>query len=170
MKRWMRWVALVLVFAAGGLSVYFGLRSDQCDGLPREIGACAGNRPTYAGATCDSVGSEWGAQLNERVEDALDGSVQRRGASDSVLLLDAEILTIQLANKHLRDTGLIADCDANDFLRVAESQFSDRARSEVGRIMYEGSPIVGYDDWLARLQGHVELIFSDRSSPYQPVS
>ncbi|HKZ29097.1 MAG TPA: hypothetical protein VJ482_05590 [Acidimicrobiia bacterium] len=55
------------------------------------------------------------------------------------------------------------------FLTAGEAEFSDRIRNEVGTIMFEGSPVVDYDEWRQRLAGLVARILADPDLPYAPI-
>jgi hypothetical protein len=54
-------------------------------------------------------------------------------------------------------------------LTAGEAEFSDRIRNEVGTIMFEGSPVVDYDEWRQRLAGLVARILADPDLPYAPI-
>ena len=164
MRRW------VVAIAIGGLVVvggYFLARPDSCDGIPREMGACSADRPSYVGSNCDEVAVEWGDQLNERVIAVINGPAAAGGEGRSVRLRTAEILVTQLANKHLRDTGLTPNCDADTFMSLGEDEFSELLVQQVGSIMYEGSPTVEYDEWRQRVRDFVELILLEPDVPYE---
>lgn len=155
-------VAALLV----GLAAYFVLRPDFCDGLPREIGACSNDRPSYEGATCDQVAAEWGEQLDERVAEVIAQAAasDRKGASSS--LYDAEILVTQLANKHMRDRSITGDCEPDGFMTIGERQFSELVVENVGNVIYDGDPKVPYEEWRERIVANVELILSQPDVPY----
>lgn len=161
-------VVLVCALLIGtvGFGLYLWLRPDFCDGLPREMGGCDGDRPNFSGQTCDEVALEWGRQLDERVVAVIDGSHTRRGQSQSVLLHNVETVTSQLANKHLRDSGLAPQCDVDRFFTLGEEQFSDELRSSVGPIMYQGNPVTDYEEWSGRARWWVDLILSEPDLPY----
>lgn len=160
----------VVIMAAIVGGVALTLRSDYCDGLPRSIGACSSDRPAFNGRTCDAVAVEWGRQLDNRVIAILEGPTSVGDKSRSSLLLDAETLTTQLANKHMRDTGLTASCSVEAFLNVGESEFSATARREVGSLMFEASPVVDYETWRNRLEELVTVILAQPFAPYDPAN
>lgn len=112
------------------------------------------------------MAEEWGRHLDNKVAVILDSPDGASGKSQSVLLFDAEILTIQLANKHLRDSALTANCEVDRFLQIAEGQFADTTVNGIGDIMYQGNPVVDYDEWTDRLRAHIEVILSEPDIPY----
>lgn len=125
-------------------------------------------RRAYSGTTCDEVAREWGTQLDERVISVIEGPAAARGQGRSSRLYDAEVLAIQLANKHLRDNGLTPSCDVDRFLSQGESEFSSQTATGVGLIMYEGDPVASYDEWLERQLEFVALIMMEPDTPYAP--
>ena len=147
---------------------YFILRPEFCDGLPRDIGACDRDRPAYTGDSCREVAQEWGTHLDERVAEVISGPSSSGGKGRSVLLYDAEILVTQLANKHMRDAGITPLCERDDFLATGAAQLSTSVREEVGGVMYEGNPVVSYEEWHLRLQELVGLILGEPDQPYEP--
>lgn len=157
----------VAVVAVGTVGLYFLLRPEYCDGLPRSYGACSADRPTFSGDTCDEVAVEWGWQLDQRVLQVVDGPPSQGGESRSSRLLNAEGLTTGLANKHLRDNRLTPTCQVDEFMAAGESQFSERLVKEVGSVMYEGSPVVDYSQWRERIVDRVSTILADPHAPYQ---
>lgn len=161
-------LSTAFVVLAGVLAAYFVLRPDSCDGLPRDIGACSSNRPTYSGTSCAEVAEEWGKQLDTRVVAIINGPADAQGKGRSSRLLDVDILTTQLANKYLRDTGLTAQCQTEEFLATGEAQFSQQTKDGVGLIMFEGEPEVEYSEWRGRLEQFIDSILSDPDLPYAP--
>lgn len=157
-------IAVLLVVAGVATGLHFALRPDFCDGLPREMGACSRSRPQFSGTTCAEVGSEWGRQLDERVMPL----IERPFSGVSSKLLDAEILTIQLANQHMRDNGITPHCSVAVFFSAGEAQLSEALKSEVGDLVYEGNPVVSYLEWQERSIDMVELILSIPDAPYNP--
>jgi hypothetical protein len=151
-----------------GIGAYFVLRPDFCDGLPREIGACNSDRPSYEGATCDQVAAEWGEHLDKRVAEVIAQAAasERKGASFS--LYSAEVLVTQLANKHMRDLSITGDCESDRFMAIGEQQLSEVATENVGNVMYDGDPRVPYEDWRERVEANVQLILSQPDAPYAP--
>ena len=158
MRRYV-WLGGVLLVAVAALVGYFAVRPTHCDGLPREMGACSPNRPSYEGATCLEVAREWGAHMDERVLDVINGPEARRGQARSSLLVDAEILVTQLANFHMRPTRMTTGCTPTEFLEVGEVEFSAELRDKVGSVMWDGNPPVDYQDWRTRLETYLPLIF-----------
>lgn len=161
-------VAGVVMGFLVGLAAYFVFRPDFCDGLPREIGACSSDRPSYEGATCDQVAAEWGEHLDERAAEVLAQAAgsDHKGASSS--LYDVEILVTQLANKHMRDLSITGDCEADRFMTIGEQQFSELVVENVGNVIYDGDPKVLYEEWRERVVANVELILSQPDVPYAP--
>ncbi len=156
----MKRILIVASFLAVGAVVVglLALRPDSCDGLPRSIGACDSDRPEFTGTTCQEVALEWGTEMNERVLTVIGSPETVRGQSWSSRLYDVETLVSQLANLHMRETGLTPDCDAGDFLTRGAMMFSDEVREDVGDFMYDGNPVVEYEEWKSRLVGWVDLM------------
>lgn len=147
------------MIAVAAVVTYFAVRPTHCDGLPREMGACSPDRPSYAGTTCLDVALEWGAHMDERVLEVINGPEARRGQARSSLLVDAEILVTQLANFHMRPTRMTAECSQGEFLEVGEAEFSAELKDKVGSVMWDGNPTVHYQDWRTRLETYLPLIF-----------
>ena len=155
------WIGALLIVAVAGVVTYFALRPTHCDGLPREMGACSSDRPSYEGTTCLEVARDWGMHMDERVLEVINGPEARRGQARSSLLVDAEILVTQLANFHMRPSRMSAECSPEEFLEVGEAEFSAELREKVGDVMWDGNPVVDYQDWRERLKTYLPLIFGE---------
>lgn len=114
------------------LGAFYLLRPHTCHGLPRDIGACDGDRPTYAGDNCQEVAKEWGSHFDERVAQVIAGPDTSGGKGRSSRLYEAETLVSQLANRHMRHEGIIAACARDEFLATGEAQHSASVREQVG--------------------------------------
>lgn len=77
------------------------------------------------------------------------------------------VVAASLANKHLRDTGLVADCEMDEFLRAAEEQFSDELRARAGEVVDDGSHVRTYEDWRDMLIGFLGVIDQEEDVPYE---
>lgn len=158
-------MVIATVILAGLLYVS---RPESCDGLPRSIGACDPDRPQFEGQTCVDVSREWGSELDQQALEVLRGPEIAGGQARSSRLYDAETLVSQLANSHMRELGLTSQCEVASFLATGESQFSGEVREGVGSIMYDGDPMVGYEEWRSRLEGWISLILSVEESAPAP--
>ena len=163
-------IAAAAVATALIIVVFIGLQltaesPEYCGGVHRDLGGCDDNQPTFVGATCDAVATEFGRQLNEREvailrgPDAVDG--QRRSAQFS----STEMLLATRANQHLRDIRIVAECGVDEFVAVAEPAFSDELRSNVGRFITELTdlPDQTYEDWRERLVQTLSVIDMDEN-------
>jgi hypothetical protein len=166
-----RWTLVLVGVAATflvGIAAYFLLRPDSCNGLPREIGACNSDRPSYEGETCDQVAAEWGEHLDQRVAEVIAQAAASDRKGESSSLYSAEILVTQLANKHMRDHFITGDCESHRFMAIGEQQLSEQVRENVGHVMYDDDPTVRYEEWRERIEANVELILSQPDVPYAP--
>lgn len=160
MRRYL-WVVVMLMVAVAGVVTYFAARPTHCDGLPREMGACSSDRPSFEGTTCLEVAREWGAHLDGRVLEVINGPESRRGQARSSRLVDAEILVTQLANFHMRPSRMSVGCSPEEFLEVGEAEFSAELKDKVGSVTWDGNPVVDYQDWRERLETYLPLIFGE---------
>ena len=140
--------------------------NEFCDGVQRTLGGCDENQPTYAGTTCEDVGREFGAQLNDRIVDALGGDDVVDGLGRSARVTNAEYLLVIRANQHLRRSGIVDECSAAPFLAAAEPHFSDELRSELGPMLSEFQDHeITYDEWRAGLLDALSVIDEDEDEP-----
>lgn len=75
---------------------------------------------------------------------------------------------VQVANKHFRDTGLAADCDAEEFMAAADSEFSPDFKERIGKLAF--SEAVTYDAWMEDLGRFLVVIDRDETEPYDPAA
>ena len=136
-----------------------------CDGISSEIGGCDEDRPAYAGETCEEVGREYGAQLSRRSLELFNGPEDPE-ESRAVRAWQLNILTAQLANKHLRDHGIVDECEADVFLAAAEAEFSPEFRDQAGTYLFDGPP-VSYAEWRAEILDLISgFIDQEEDVPY----
>jgi hypothetical protein len=58
----------------------------------------------------------------------------------------------------MRELGIVQSCDMPEFLAAAEPQFSQRLRSGVGAALFDGDPVMTYQDWVADVKKVVRMI------------
>jgi hypothetical protein len=138
-----------------------------CDGIPADWGACDTDRPSFSGATCGEVGTEFGQQLGPRALEIFDGPQIVDGNDRTVQLQQLVILHIQLANKHLRDTGQVMVCEVPEFLDAAEAAFPAEFIERVGSNAFFDQT-VSYEAWREDLKRFLVVIDRDESEPYAP--
>jgi hypothetical protein len=88
----------------------------------------------------------------------LDGPADVGQQGKSVRLKQAVVITTVDLNERMRDLGLRAECDVDGVIRVAESVFSPGLKAKVGGAMYDGDPIVTYNDWVDDVRGSLQVI------------
>jgi hypothetical protein len=159
----------VLVALLAGCGLIGGTPSPTtCDGIAAEFGACDEDRPVFNGQTCSEVGAEFGEQLSPRAIDIFDGPQTVDGNDRTVLLTRLVVLHIQLANKHLRDSGQAVDCDVPEFVEAAEAELSSEFKARVGDNVFFGQT-VSYEEWRADLERFLVVIDRDENEPYAPL-
>ena len=124
-------IALLLLVAACGIGATEPT-PEVCDGIAAELGGCDGDRPTYSGTTCAAAAEEFLRQFSDRGNRIIDGPAVVDGNERSSQLVHAMVLHVQLANKHLRDTGQVAECEVPEFLEAAVAAFSPDFTERVG--------------------------------------
>jgi hypothetical protein len=133
-----------------------------CDDVSSEVGGCDPGRHEYLGATCDEVAKEWAAVLDEAVLGVIDGPDSVDDEGRSVRLRQAIVITTIDADQHLESLDLAAGCNAEAFLATAEPLLSADLRTKVGGAMYDGDPLVPYEEWLADVRKVVAVIEADQ--------
>ena len=113
------------------------------------------------------MGTEFGQQLGPRALEIFDGPQTVDGEDRTVQLQQLVILHIQLANKHLRDTGQAMECDVPEFLEAAEAAFPAEFMERVGSNAFFGQT-VSYEEWREDLKRFLVVIDRDESEPYNP--
>ena len=138
----------------------------SCDGIAAELGGCDEDRPTFSGETCVAVANEFGRQFSERGTSIFDGPQTVNGNDRTAELTHVMVLHVQLANKHLRDTGQAVECDVPEFLEAAVAGFSPDFKERVGANAFHGQT-VSFDEWLEDLERFLIVIDRDEEEPYQ---
>lgn len=136
-----------------------------CDGIDAELGGCDPDRPEFSGETCADVGEEFGRQLSERGVRIFDGPQAVDGNDRTSQLIHVVVLHIQLANKHLRDTGQAVDCDVPEFLEKAVDAFSPEFKEQVGANAFHGETVT-FEEWLEDLKRFLVVIDENEEAPY----
>ena len=156
----LRVVALstALVLLAGCASTWPSPTVTICDGIGVEMGGCADDLPSFTGKDCDAVAREWGRLVEAGVVAIVSGPEAVDGEARSVRLKQLVVLMSVLAGRHLDDIGVREQCEAERFLGVAEKEFSDEVRDQVGSAMFDGEPVVPYQEWRADVARTVRSI------------
>ena len=129
-----------------------------CDGISSELGGCTATRHEYKGTTCEEVAKEWAAVLDGAVLAVINGPASVAEQGRSVRMKQAIIITTVDADRHLESLDLAGGCDAPAFLATGEPLLSPELRSGVGGAMYDGDPLVGYQEWLDDVHKVVAVI------------
>jgi hypothetical protein len=158
--------SVVLSLAVVGCGVLGSPSPSFCDGIDAQFGGCDADRPVFNGTTCADVADEFGRQINDRSLAIIAGPADANGESRAVRMTHLMVVAASLANKHLRDNGLVADCDMDEFMAEAEAQFSDELRQRAGEVVDDGSHVRTYEDWRAALVGFVGVIDQEEDVPY----
>ena len=156
----LRWavLALSLVMLAGCGSLSTSPTATVCNGIAAEMGGCAEDLPTFEGRDCDAVARQWGQMVNRSVLRIISGPDAVDGEARSVRLRQSVVLLSSLAGRHLDNVGVRSQCESARFLELGEEEFSDQLRDQVGRVMFDGDPVVPYDEWRADLARTVTSI------------
>jgi hypothetical protein len=145
-------IAVLLAACSGGASP-----SDCVEGISPDIGGCDPNRPTFAAQTCAELGREVGRALDERLVGIIEGAAVVDEESQAVRATQLMALTADLANRHARASGIVADCSADELLAAAEPEFSSVLRERAGDYLYDGTSVT-YQDWRAELLRFLSLV------------
>jgi hypothetical protein len=160
-------LVLVIGAALAGCTLFNAPASTVCDGISSELGGCDADRPSFAGTTCEAVAQEFGDQLDSRLL-AIHRGPDSGGESKSVRATDYAIVAASLANLHLRRIGLIRECSAPDFVRVAETRFSEDFRSVAGALLHDGDVPASYAEWRDWLMALMTIIDSEEDVTLPP--
>jgi hypothetical protein len=136
-----------------------------CDGISSEMGGCDPDRPIYAGETCEEIGREYGTQVDRLSLAIFNGPDDPEGSS-AVRFRQVNTVAAVLANKRLRDLGIVDECDADEFMAAAEQQFSMEFHDQAGIYLYDGPP-QPYEAWRAETYDLIAgLIDEEEDLPY----
>jgi hypothetical protein len=135
-----------------------------CDGISANMGGCDEDQPTYTGATCPELAREWGDEVDRRLSAVIDGPATVDGEAKSVQQTQVLVLTSTRLSMYMDRTGLLDSCDVPEFLPIAEEEFSEKLREGVGSIIYDGEPVVSYEEWLAGVEKFIAVIDRDDAS------
>jgi len=81
------------------------------------------------------------------------------------ILLPIMVLTSLVVTKRLDALGLRASCTMDEFWPIALQQFSVEVKDGAGGILFDGSPVVSFDDWLVRAKQVVGMIDDGKGPP-----
>jgi hypothetical protein len=129
-----------------------------CDGIGADFGGCSPDRPAYAGTSCPDLAVEWGRDVDRRIVGLIDGPAGVDGKARSVRNTDVLVLTSLVVTYRLDALGLRTSCNMDEFWPIARQQFSPEVKAGAGRILWDASPVVPFEDWLARAKEIVAMI------------
>jgi hypothetical protein len=138
-----------------------------CDGIDSEVGGCDPDRPRYSGDTCAEVGREAGQFLNDRLLLIYRGPEAVGGESRAVRGGQMMSLIVSLANLHLRQRGIIAECGVDEFMAAAQGSLSDELKQIAGTYLYDGDP-VPFEQWLTELRNLLSIIDMEEGASATP--
>jgi hypothetical protein len=155
-------VVAVALAACGG----FGSPSPTtCDGISSEFGGCDTDRPTFVGETCAEIGREYGAQISAGSLEIYNGPEDPE-ESRAVRAGQLNVVALSLANKRLRDLGIVDECEAEEFMAAAEPEFAPEFKEQAGVYLYDGPPLP-YTEWRAETLDLIRgLIDQEEDLPY----
>lgn len=165
-----RFAAAALVVAVGASCNVAQLPSGSppqpsiCAGIPADLGGCAADRHTFTGGSCVELAAEWAGVLDKAVIAILDGPAAVNGDARSSRLRQVLVVVTSDMNTRLRALGLADECDAPQFMATAEPLFTARLREGVGAALFDGDPVLTYQDWLDDV-GKVLGVIDDGESP-----
>jgi hypothetical protein len=134
-----------------------------CDGISAELGGCAPDKASFTATDCDGIAREFGAQLEARILAIAEGP-ESSEESKATRVGNVVVVTSQLANLHVRRSGLIKECTASAFVDAADSAFTPEFRNVVGRYLHDG-PAVDYATWRASLSQELSILDRDEDVP-----
>jgi hypothetical protein len=167
--RGYRLVVLLIAATVAAACQAEAAQSSFCDGIDADVGGCASDRPTFSTTTCAGVGTEFGEQLDARLRPIFQGPADVGGESRAIRAGHTISLTLSLANLHLRRSGIIAQCDADEFIAAAEAQFSAELKRDAGSYLADG-PAVSYEVWLDTLKSMATIIDMEEDVPQLPTA
>ena len=139
-------------------------QSSICDGISAKAGGCDEDQPTYSGTTCAELAREWGDEVDRRLSAVIDGPTVVDGEAKSARQTSVLVLASTRLSTYMDGAGLLDSCDLPEFLPLAEEQFSDKLREGVGSIIYDGEPVVSYEEWLAGAERFISVIDTEDAS------
>ena len=123
--------------------------TDQiCDGVPADIGGC-NDPPTYVGSTCEALAAEWGRYVDDRVTQIINGPEDVDGARKSARIQQFLVLATVRMSLYMNRIGLLGACSSAEILAAAHPEFSPELKSSIGGALYDGDPIVTWDEFEA---------------------
>ena len=135
------WLVLAVGVGACGLVVQSPVATAAvCDGVDSGLGGCDPDQPEFTGTTCESVAHEFGAQLDDRIVPILDGDDVVDGEHKSVRMGHAIALMVTRVDQYLGLPAVALDCQAAQFLDVAEQEFSAELADNAGKHLFGSGP------------------------------
>lgn len=129
-----------------------------CNEIPSTFGGCDPDRPVYVGSTCPELAAEWGRDIDKRIVAVIRGPADANGSAKSARNIDALVLSSMVLNMRLEALGIRGSCGLDEFWPTAEQQFSADLRAGAGAVMWDGDPVVPFDDWATRAKDIVGII------------
>ena len=148
----------VLISACGWVQSDAVASPTVCAGVGATVGGCDANQPVFTGDTCEKVAREFGGQLDERLRPILAGADVVDGEHKSVRMAHLEILLVSRVNEYLRSDDVALQCAPEEFLNVAEDEFSAELIETAGQHLFASEPRP-YSEWredLLRTLGAIE--------------
>jgi hypothetical protein len=159
-----RYLLLVLAVGVAVLGIFIGIRltqPDSCDGVSRELGGCD-HLYAFVATDCGAVGTEFGSQLDKRIQAVLAGPETVDLESRGVRINHLWTVAITRAHQHLQRNQI--PCEGVQFMEAAEQQFSPALRAGVGPAMYYGGQGT-YEEWLDEVASTSIRIIDDPVMP-----
>lgn len=160
-------LAVLIAIVVGGVGIFMLTRPDPrevCDGVTRRTGGCDPGQPVFSATTCAGVGREFGIQLDRRLTAVLAEPQVKNGENRGVRAGRQTYLLTTRANQYLRRQGMVTDCDVDEFVTAAESQFSQRFKDGAGSILSD-TGTVSYEEYLDALRDILKVIDQDEHLP-----
>lgn len=153
-------VAVLIAAMVGGVGLFLITRPDPrevCDGVTRRAGGCDPGQPVFTEIACAGVGREFGIQLDRRLTAILDEPQVKDGENRGVRAGRQTYLLTTRANQYLRRQGMVTDCDVDEFLTAATTQFGPRFKEGAGSILSD-TGTVSYEEYLDALRDILKVI------------
>jgi hypothetical protein len=113
------------------------------------------------------VAREAGRFLNDRLLKIYRGPAAAGGESRAVRGGHTMSLIVSLANLHLRQRGIIAECGVGEFMAASQGELSDELRQIAGTYLYDGDP-VPFGQWLTELRNLLSIIDMEEGASATP--
>ena len=129
-----------------------------CDQVSSDVGGCTIERHEYAGTTCDEVATEWGGVMDRLVLGVITGPASVNNEARSSRLRQAIGIAAIDLDQHLESLDPPLSCGVEPILATGQRSFSDDLHAGVGGAMYDGEPVVTFEDWLDDVRSVLRVI------------